>query len=114
MFLITPSAQPIRLNCAAALFTAALCVSMPSWSQAVSEPVSRQAADAAAVEPSPPPTGTATRKWTRAQAQQEQATRNRQTLSGPVMTSIHQRYVESFRNKIEPTSLHNRRSVKED
>jgi Protein of unknown function (DUF3613) len=124
--LAAPSASPMltpmrlikttasRFACTAALLAAGLCVCTPSRAQSAALPGDVRVSNAPAGESPKPSPGMATRKWTKAQAQHEQATRNRPTLSGPVMTSIHERYVESFRNKIEPTSLHDRRSVKDN
>jgi hypothetical protein len=57
--------------------------------------------------------GAATGRWLQAQSQKEQASRIRQTQSGPVMTAVHQRYVDSFKSKIEPTPLRARQGVKD-
>jgi hypothetical protein len=40
--------------------------------------------------------GQVTRAWTSAQARGKQASRTQQTLSGPVMSAVEKRYVESF------------------
>lgn len=56
----------------------------------------------------PEPVGTQSRQWLSSQAQRQQASATRQTLSGPAMKAVHERYVRSFTTPIEPTSLHNR------
>jgi hypothetical protein len=44
--------------------------------------------------------GQATQGWLSAQAGRKQASRTRQTLSGPVMSKVHERYLESFKRAI--------------
>lgn len=51
-----------------------------------------------------PPIGVTTRQWVQAQGQREQASATRQTLSGPVMRRVHDRYLKSFEADI-PTRL---------
>lgn len=51
-----------------------------------------------------PETGTMTRQWVQAQGQREQASATRQTLSGPVMRRVHDRYLKSFETDV-PTRL---------
>ncbi len=46
--------------------------------------------------------GDGSRTWLGAQARREQASRNRPTLSGPVLSRVNKRYVESFPNVGEP------------
>jgi hypothetical protein len=49
--------------------------------------------------------GDATRGWLNAQASRRQASSTRQTLSGPVMSTVHDRYVQSFAHPVVPTSI---------
>ena len=51
-----------------------------------------------------PATGVTTRQWVNAQGQREQASSTRQTLSGPVMRRVHDRYLKSFETEV-PTRL---------
>lgn len=51
-------------------------------------------------------TGKATRGWLNAQDSGKDASLTRQTLSGPVMTQVHKRYVESFAKPV-PDNLGN-------
>lgn len=44
--------------------------------------------------------GRQTRQWVQAQGNQEQASRQRPTLSGPVLRKTHERYLRSFDNEI--------------
>lgn len=44
------------------------------------------------------------RRWVAAQGQREQASATRQTLSGPVMRRVHDRYLKSFEQDI-PTRV---------
>lgn len=60
--------------------------------------------ESASAAPSAPATGVTTRQWVNAQAQREQASTTRQTLSGPVMRRVHDRYLKSFDNEV-PTRL---------
>jgi len=48
--------------------------------------------------------GHATRDWTQRQASRKQASSIKQTLSGPVMDKVHERYVDSF-SKAVPDRL---------
>ncbi len=50
-------------------------------------------------------TGEETHTWLQRQASRKQASRTRQTLSGPTMTGVHKRYVESFDKPISETVL---------
>jgi len=54
--------------------------------------------------PAAPATGVTTRQWVHAQGQREQASATRQTLSGPVMRRVHERYLKSFETEV-PTRL---------
>lgn len=58
----------------------------------------------AAPTPPAPATGVITRQWVNAQGQREQASATRQTLSGPVMRRVHDRYLKSFETEV-PTRL---------
>jgi Protein of unknown function (DUF3613) len=49
--------------------------------------------------------GDATRAWLGAQAGRKQGSQTRQSLSGPVMSTVHDRYVKSFAQPIEPTPI---------
>jgi hypothetical protein len=49
--------------------------------------------------------GDATRAWLGAQASRKQASGTRQTLSGPVMSKVHERYAKSFAIEIERTPI---------
>lgn len=49
--------------------------------------------------------GDATRSWLGAQTSRKQASRTRQTLSGPVMSTVHERYVKSFSQEVDRTPL---------
>jgi hypothetical protein len=49
--------------------------------------------------------GDATRAWLGAQASRKGASRTRQTLSGPVMSTVHERYVKSFSHEVERTPI---------
>jgi len=40
-----------------------------------------------------------------AQASRKQASATRQTLSGPVLSAVHERYVKSFAQPVEPTPI---------
>lgn len=53
---------------------------------------------------SAPATGVTTRQWVNTQGQREQASATRQTLSGPVMRRVHERYLKSFEAEV-PTRL---------
>lgn len=48
-------------------------------------------------------TGEASKAWLGGQARRQQASKTRQTLSGPVMQAVHERYVKSFTVDIPPT-----------
>lgn len=52
--------------------------------------------------PPPPvePNGQDTHRWLDSQASRKQASTTRQTLSGPVMEKVHERYVNSFTNPV--------------
>jgi hypothetical protein len=54
-----------------------------------------------------PVSGEATKTWLGAQARREQASKQRQFLSGPVMSNVHKRYVDSFVKTTEPTNFRN-------
>lgn len=58
-----------------------------------------QPGSAQAVPPAPA-TGVTTRQWVNAQGQREQASATRQTLSGPVMRRVHDRYLKSFETEV--------------
>jgi len=60
--------------------------------------------ESARTAPSAPATGVTTRQWVAAQGQREQASATRQTLSGPVMRRVHERYLKSFETEV-PTRL---------
>jgi Protein of unknown function (DUF3613) len=49
--------------------------------------------------------GEATRAWLGAQASRKQASQTRQSLSGPVMSTVHERYVKSFSQPVEATPI---------
>ncbi len=55
-------------------------------------------------QPQPLPdiaSGKATQSWMDAQASQTQASKHQQTLSGPVMSRVYQRYLDSFKEQQE-------------
>jgi hypothetical protein len=56
---------------------------------------------------SPPDSGAATRSWLKAQARREQASNQRQVLSGPIMSRVNKRHTDSFPVTSEPTKFHN-------
>lgn len=60
--------------------------------------------ESAQTAPVAPATGVTTRQWVAAQGQREQASATRQTLSGPVMRRVHDRYLKSFETEV-PTRL---------
>jgi hypothetical protein len=61
--------------------------------------------NAEAEQESPVGKGDATRAWLGAQASRKQASATRQTLSGPVLSAVHERYVKSFAQPVEPTPI---------
>lgn len=79
-------------------------------SAVVVTPLAAPSAPTASAPTDSPPeaVGTQSRQWLSSQAQRQQASTTRQTLSGPAMKAVHERYVRSFTTPIEPTSLHNR------
>jgi hypothetical protein len=58
------------------------------------------AAAQAAPASSAPESGADTRVWLRAQSQRGQASNTQQTLSGPVMRRVHDRYLKSFEQPV--------------
>jgi hypothetical protein len=101
-------------TCVAALTASVLMAGHPVFAQ--SQPSAAQAAapavapaddtDEAQATPEPRVAkGDATRSWLGAQASRKQASSTRQTLSGPVMSTIHGRYVRSFGLDIERTPI---------
>ena len=48
----------------------------------------------------PVASGRQTRAWLEMQAGRQQASKTRQTVSGPVMSKIHERYVNSFKTPV--------------
>ncbi|MEY2842388.1 MAG: hypothetical protein RI920_425 [Pseudomonadota bacterium] len=55
--------------------------------------------------------GDATRTWLGTQASRKQASSTRQTLSGPVMSTVNQRYVKSFGHEVDATPLRSESSL---
>lgn len=82
----------------------------PEASTVAVTPLAAPSVPTASAPPDSPPeaVGTQSRQWLNSQAQRQQASATRQTLSGPAMKAVHERYVRSFTTPIEPTSLHNR------
>lgn len=60
--------------------------------------------DARTVEP-----GTETRAWLELQRSGQQASAKAQTISGPVLKSIHERYIESFSQPMPDLTTENAR-----
>jgi hypothetical protein len=58
-----------------------------------------------------PPAGEQSKAWLGAQARREQASKNRPSISGPVMSRVNQRYLNSFTTRAEPTSFHDRQPI---
>ncbi len=102
---------------ARAALAASLCTlwsAQAAWAQAQTPnsaaPASAADAEADADTTQEPPEarlgkGDATRSWLSAQGSRKQASRTRQTLSGPVMSTVHERYVKSFSQEVERTPL---------
>ena len=100
-------AQRARAHGGAALATSLLCLAAmaPLHAQEAPRPIGpsdHATADGSA--PAAAPNGTATRAWLGKQAQRQDASKTRQTQSGPVMTAVHDRYVKSFTNDIPSTN----------
>lgn len=101
-----------------AALAALLALIGPSASHAQSTATSDAtptAAQASAPQVSTPPAeavGGQSRQWLRHQAQREQASPQRQTLTGPAMKAVHDRYVRSFTTPIEATSFHARDPIR--
>lgn len=74
--------------------TAALSVHAQDPSDAPQPPLGVGAT--ASPEAASAPSGLETRKWLESQVSRKQASSIRQTLSGPVMEKVHERYVKSF------------------
>lgn len=96
-------------TCALTVLLPASACFMVSTAHAQSTP----AAEAKAPEPEAMPEqpedkpiadGHATRDWMQRQASRKQASTIKQTLSGPVMDKVHERYVDSF-NRAVPDRL---------
>lgn len=81
---------------------------VPATSAAASSPT--QVAQNVDTRPDTP--GQQSRQWLRAQAERELASPNRQTLTGPAMRAVHDRYVSSFATPREPTSFRNRDQIR--
>lgn len=65
-----------------------------------SPPAETASVNKASTQQRPIADGHATQTWLAAQASGEQASKRRQTLSGPVMKRIHERYLQSFTQQI--------------
>ncbi len=80
-----------------------------SWAQAqaptATAPVASTEAASGAPAQNQAGDGKATRAWLGAQSGRKQASSTRQTLSGPVMSTVHDRYVKSFAQPIEATPI---------
>lgn len=92
------------------LLAAGVVHAQAETSAVVVTPLAAPSAPTASAPTDSPPeaVGTQSRQWLSSQAQRQQASTTRQTLSGPAMKAVHERYVCSFTTPIEPTSLHNR------
>jgi hypothetical protein len=87
-----------------------LAASAALTSAQAQDDVTPSPAPATAAEPFPPleetpiADGRATRNWLKQQGSRKQASTLRQTLSGPVMDKVHDRYIDSF-NRAVPDRL---------
>ncbi len=91
----------------AAATTAQAQVVASAKGQPAATPVAHSEPTAPDEAASSPVSGAATQTWLGAQARREQASKQRQALSGPVMSRVHKRYVDSFGVTTESTKFHN-------
>lgn len=102
----------------AAALAALLALIGPSASHAQSTatsgatPTAAEANAAQVGAPTAEAPGGQSRQWLRSQSQREQASPQRQTLTGPAMKAVHDRYVRSFTTPIEATSFHARDQIR--
>jgi hypothetical protein len=70
-----------------------------------------QANDAEQEASAAPRAGEQTKAWLGGQARREQSSKIRPSLSGPVMSRVSERYLNSFSTRAEPTNFHDRSSI---
>jgi hypothetical protein len=76
-----------------------------AWAQTQPAPADAEADASAPPQEARLGKGDGTRAWLGAQASRKQASSTRQTLSGPVMSKVHERYVKSFGQEIDRTPI---------
>ena len=92
---------PARRRLCTALALVALLPSTIGVAHADSPPADgSQSSEVAHMAASAPAIGVTTRQWVQAQGQREKASATRQTLSGPAMRRVHDRYLKSFETDV--------------
>lgn len=88
---------------ALALILGAACLAAPVRAEQRPQ-ADTEAEEGAMVEPRIA-TGDSARDWLQRQSSRKQASRTRQTLSGPAMSNVNKRYVDSFATPMTETPL---------